>query len=168
MPRDGQTRTYPVHTHARPKALIVHCGDPRFKVAFRRFIAEDLDLTESQHILAVLAGGVASLTEPESLHSDFHFVKDKLAFYLTHFPSIEDLTLINHQGCGKYASLHQHFGEYFLLKHGVRSLEDRVRNDLPMVRDTIQQHLPRPVRINLFYTKFVDGEHTAVTFEEIA
>lgn len=51
---------------AAPRAIVVHCSDPRFQVAFRSFIQEDLKYKEGEYITIVVPGGISALSEPEA------------------------------------------------------------------------------------------------------
>ncbi len=159
---------YPAHTETRPKRIVVHCGDPRFQDAFRQFILKELGLKEGEFIPVVVTGGGAHLSEPLKLPKDFRSLMDQVAFYAEHFGSIEEVDIINHEDCGKYAALATKLGALFHIGRGTSSVADRIQADLPYVVPLIKDKLPRNLKIGLYYAHFDSPERKGIVIDKIA
>jgi len=149
-----------------PKAIVVHCSDPRFQKAFREFIRSELGLEEGTYIPLVVSGGVGSLSEPLKLPKEFKFMKERIQLFLNRFHSINRIVLINHEDCRHYEALKEIIGALFL-RH-VPNMTERQKSDLTNVAKTLL-NLNRPnLEIDLYYARFEVGDRSRVVFERIA
>ena len=87
-----------------PKALIIHCGDPKFQKAFREFKRDTLGLEEGQYIPLIVPGSIASLCVGTFLPKNLKIMREQIELLLKHYPS-ERIILINHEGCRSYGAM---------------------------------------------------------------
>src|SRR5260221_5730132 len=106
----GRAKTYSL-IELQAQAIVVHCSDPRFQLAFREFIRDDLHLKDGEYIPFVMSGGVATLSEPLKLPKEFEFMKKRIRFFLNRFESINRIVLINHEDCRHYEALKDSIGK---------------------------------------------------------
>lgn len=161
---------FPVTTDAKPRALVVHCVDPRFQKAFRNFIEGDeakgcLGLQQEEYVALVIPGGTSSMSDAMALPKQFKVLKDQFDFILGHFPSIGQVILINHEDCGAYKFLSERIGGAFLRKFG--SILERQKFDLAAVAKEIMGLDSFKAKIRVYMAKFANAEHTQVSFQEI-
>jgi len=161
---------FPINPNPKPKALIMHCSDARFKRAFRNFIEGDKDkgcmgYKEDDYISLIIPGGVSSMSDAMLLPKQFKVAKEQIEFLTTHFPTVNTIVLINHEDCAAYKALTQKLGSLFL-KH-ISKLADRQHLDLLSVAKTLLGMENFKAHIKLYMAKFANPEHTKVTFEEI-
>ena len=156
------SKTYAAFPHPEPKAIIVFCGDPRFLLATRSFIAEELDFKEGEYLPLSLPGGIASLSEPFALPKDFKVLKEGLQFYLEHMGSISEVILISHEDCRKYQALGEKLGTLRMIKG---SMEERQFADLKKVAVVASNLVARKIAVRRYYAKFANEERTQVVFE---
>jgi hypothetical protein len=150
---------------ARPQAIIVYCGDPRFQRAFREFIGNDLHLDEGEYIPLVVSGGVASLSEPMKLPKEFKFMKERIELFLGRFDSIRRIILINHEDCRHYESLKSSLGPLFLQHLG--HMTERQIRDLTLVSKTLLGLTAPGLQIELYYARIVKDGAMTVRFEKV-
>lgn len=161
---------FPVVVNPKPKALIVHCADVRFRKAFRNFIEGDgakgcLGFKEDEYVNLVIPGGVSCFTDVITLSKQFKVAKDQIEFLLKHFPTIGTVILINHEDCAAYKFLQEKIGSMFLRRFV--SLLDRQKVDLISTAKTVLEMDFVKANIRLFMAKFANPEHTQVVFNEI-
>lgn len=156
------SKSYPAFPHPEPKAIILYCGDPRFLLATRSFIAEELGFTEGEYLPLSLPGGIASLSEPLALPKDFKVLKEGLQFYLEHMGSITEVILISHEDCRKYQALHEKLGSLKIFKG---PMEERQYADLRNVAVMASKLVARKITVRRYYARFANEEHTQVVFE---
>jgi len=159
-----QPITYEI-VDVQPEAIVVHCSDPRFQTAFQEFIRNELKLGEGTYIPMVISGGVGSLSEPLKLPKEFKFIKERIELFLNRFDSIHRIVLINHEDCRHYEVLRDYVGNLFL-RH-VPTLQERQRKDLASVAKTLLGLFKPNLGIDLYYTRFLEGDHRRIMFEEI-
>ncbi|MEK7497142.1 MAG: hypothetical protein AAB657_04570 [Patescibacteria group bacterium] len=161
---------FPVVLNPKPKALVVHCADVRFRKAFRNFIEGDsatgcLGFKEDEYVNLVIPGGVSSFTDVITLPKQFKVAKDQIGFLLNHFPTIDTVILINHEDCAAYKFLQEKIGSMFLRRFV--SLLDRQKVDLVSAAKTVLEMDFVKANVRLFMAKFANPEHTQVAFNEI-
>ncbi len=91
---------------AQPKALIIHCSDPRFQEAFKNFICGNLDLAEGEYIPIVIPGSVSVIGGSINtlLPKNYKALMDQIQLMLEHNKEVPlRLILINHEDCKGYA-----------------------------------------------------------------
>jgi hypothetical protein len=163
-PDGGEAKkgVYPIQSTAAPKALVVHCGDPRFQEPIARFLAEELGLKPGKYVPLVVGGGVASLMVGDMLPKEAKSLREGIAFYVSHFASIERIILINHEDCGKYRALERALPLFLHLCGGI--MTDRQKTDLrKAVEGLTAQHL---LSVEPYFAAFTNPEHTLVHFEK--
>ncbi len=158
----AQDRTYPL-LDAHPRAVVIHCGDPRFQKAFGEFIRTELQLQDGDYIPVVVSGAVASLTEPLKLPKEFKFMKDRLEFLFERFDTINRVVLINHEDCRHYDAMREALGKVFLL-HVPHMTERQVR-DLKLVGKMLAGYASGGRQIELYFAR-ITADHS-VRFERI-
>lgn len=161
---------FPVVVNPKPKALVVHCADVRFRRAFRNFIEGDatkgcLGLGEDEYVNLVIPGGVSSLTDVITLPKQFKVAKDQIEFLLDHFPTIGTVVMINHEDCAAYKFLKEKIGGAFLRRF--TSLLDRQQVDLVSAAKTVLELDFVKADVRLYMAKFANPEHTQVTFNQV-
>ena len=66
-----------------PKALIIHCGDPKFQKAFREFKRDKLGLEEGQYIPLIVPGSIASLCVGTFLPKNLKIMREQIELLLS-------------------------------------------------------------------------------------
>ncbi len=146
---------FPAESNASPRTLIVSCGDPRYFHSIWEFIHQDLGLGPGDFVPQPYPGCVAGMHVPE----ERLVIIKHLAFYLGHFPTINMIVLINHQGCGKYASLMGETPDDLLLIKG-QQLRD--------LRGVSQKlGVTRPIKFELYYMRIHPEDPNQVWFDKI-
>jgi len=164
MEQPANMRTYPL-VLVPPRAIVIHCSDPRFQKAFADFIRTDLGLEEGEYIPLTTPGGVASFSEPFKLPKEFKFMKDRIEFLLENFKTVNRIILINHEDCRHYEQLKSIVGRLFL--HRVQSMGERQANDLKIVAKMMLDYAVPGLQVELYYARFCAGNTGAVQFEKI-
>ncbi len=88
--------------HQPPEALVIHCGDPRFQTAFRRFVTEELGI--QHYALIVLGGGVHAFGAQSFLPKNFKILWEQVKFFIRS-QNLKQVIIINHEDCGWYHKL---------------------------------------------------------------
>ncbi|OHB65392.1 MAG: hypothetical protein A2Y76_10500 [Planctomycetes bacterium RBG_13_60_9] len=162
----GGTNVYEAVPHASPEAVVVYCGDPRFQTAFEPFIERELGLRRGQFIPFVVGGGAGVLANPERLPKEFKFMKDRFELIHRNFPPIKRVVLINHEDCIYYRMLAQRVPGF--LKDHVSKLRDRPGEDLDPIARVFHRLLAHlGLRIELYYARFTNADHSQVTFDHV-
>ncbi len=164
MEQAASTRTYTL-VDARPRAIVIHCSDPRFQKAFAEFIRTELGLGEGEYIPLVVSGGVASLSEPLKLPKEFKFMKERIELFLERFHSIKRIILINHEDCRHYDELKSVLGRLFLQR--VQSLGEKQVNDLKTVSKMLLDYAVPGLQVELYYAHLCGGDKQSVVFEKV-
>jgi hypothetical protein len=154
--------TYTVLKTAEPRAIVIHCSDPRFQDAFQKFIEGTLGLEKGKYIPFVVAGGAGALARPDSLPKEFKFMKERLELFREHFKSIDRIILINHEDCAYYKNLGRALSTLQSF-HVHLPLDDMKLIEQVFAR--LLSHLG--MQLDLYYAKFANDSHTQVTFEPI-
>lgn len=90
----GDTR-YPLINAANADTLVIHCSDPRFRVAFREFVHQQLEIVKP--ILIVVPGGVHDLVTPDREDAARN-LSDQIGFMLQ-LTKARRLILFDHDDC---------------------------------------------------------------------
>jgi hypothetical protein len=88
-----------------PKALVIHCIDPRFQKAFDEFIHEQLGLDEGEYIPLLVPGGIAGVGKriSEFLPKNNKVLREQIQLALEVYQTEEPrVILINHEDCPAY------------------------------------------------------------------
>ncbi|HOD65681.1 MAG TPA: hypothetical protein PKW75_08345 [candidate division Zixibacteria bacterium] len=92
---------YQLDTRA-PEALVIHCGDPRFQTAFRRFVTEELGIRTYTPI--VVGGGAHAFGAQVFLPKNFKVLWEQVKFF-TRQQNLRRVIIINHEDCLWYRSM---------------------------------------------------------------
>jgi len=91
-----------------PKAIVIHCSDPRFQEAFQGFISKNLNLSQGEYIPLVIPGSIAFLGGNISMFmpKNWKAIMDHLKEAMAQFRGREvRIILINHEGCAEYEKI---------------------------------------------------------------
>ena len=148
-----------------PKAIVLHCSDPRFQRAFAQFIREDLHLQEGEYVPMIITGSVASLAEPLMMPKEFKFMRERVEQVLEWFGSINRIILINHEDCRHYEYLRNKFGGLFM-RHAGHITEKQKRDMQEVARKLFA--LVAPAReVRLYYARIVGNGEKKIVIEEV-
>lgn len=148
---ENQIAAFPLDS-APAQAMVIHCADPRFQVAIRRFAIESLGL--ENYLPIVEGGGVHALRAKEYAPREFETLWHQVTFMLNLF-KLPEVILIGHQDCRWYQNHAEHF-------EGVDP-EVRCRIDLPLVAGMLLSRLPH-LRIRCFWAAVKNDQ---VLFTEV-
>ncbi len=164
MEQVASTKTYPL-VDACPRAIVIHCSDPRFQKAFADFIRTELGLGDGEYIPLVISGGIASLSEPLKLPKEFKFMKERIELFLERFHSIKRIILINHEDCRHYDELKSVLGRLFLQR--VQSWGEKQVNDLKTVSKMLLDYAVPGLKVELYYAHLCGADKSTVVFEKV-
>jgi len=124
---DGKPR-YHLETRS-PEAVVVHCGDPRFQRAFRRFIKEELGIASYAPI--VIGGGVHAFGMQTFLPKNFKILWEQIKFFVRE-GNLKQVIVINHEDCKWYNKMRGYHpridaltkGKFDLMKAASRIVSD--------------------------------------------
>ena len=88
--------------HTPPEALVVHCSDPRFQTAFRRFVTEELGLCNYAPL--VIGGSVHAFGSQRFLPENFKVLWEQIKFFIKN-AGIKQVIIINHDDCRWYQAM---------------------------------------------------------------
>lgn len=134
------------------ETLVIHCADPRFQTAFRRFITEELGLKNYTPI--VVGGGIHALSSQTFLPKNFKILWEQVKFYIKE-GKIRRIIFINHADCKWYEKIHGHLPRIDLPIKGQQDL--RTAAEI-ILHDFAGVHLET-------YFAHLDGNE--VTFERV-
>lgn len=157
---------YPAPTDPTPDAIVIHCSDPRFQVAFEQFLAQELQLAKGEYVPIVVGGGAGVLGHPELLPKEFKFLRERLEHYRRVFPTARRIVLINHEGCRYYESLKSKTLAF--LGQRLAISPEHAREDLGLVARvfrTVLGHLG--YTLELYYARFADADRSQILFEKV-
>ena len=139
--------TYALREEAA-EALVIHCSDPRFQEAFRRFLAEELQL--AHYVPLVLPGSVGAIgiqaLQPKYFKTLFQQLK-----LLTTVNRVPRVIVINHDDCRGYESLKG----FFLARQ--LSLAEQQQQDLVAAAGLIKEFLPQ-AHVDLYQCRLNGGK----------
>src|SRR5438093_11977281 len=122
-----------------PKALVIHCIDPRFQKAFDEFIHGKLGFGEGEYIPLVVPGGIASVCMGISAYLPKHhkILREQIQLALELYQAQEPrVILINHEDCRAYSNLMKKLPAFAI--HGI-TLLTRQMDDLKVASSLIEQ-----------------------------
>jgi len=142
---------YPID-RAPSEALVVHCGDPRFQTAFRRFVTEELGL--KSYTPVVIGGGAHAFGAQSLLPKNFKIMWEQVKFFVKE-GGLRRVIVINHEDCQWYRKLKGY--------HPTVQLPIKGRLDLRTAAKTILRDFAG-VRVESYWAGLKD-EH--VYFEKV-
>ena len=161
----GSDDQYPVDPNAKPTAVVIHCSDPRFNYAFRICVEKTLGLQSGDYLPLIFGGGAGVLAHPFELPKETKFVKDRLEYWKTRFPTIKRIILINHEDCRYYHQIKEKLTNLF----PNNALMDKVaKMDLITVAKLLKSmSFLTGYSIEVYYAKFKDETHQSAMFEQV-
>lgn len=148
------TATY-VLNESDPEALILHCSDPRFQMAFRDFIAQELKI--HHYAPLVVPGSVSAIGVQDLEPKYFETLYEQLKL-LVGLNKVPRVVIINHEGCRAYEGL-----KGFFLARRV-SITDQQQKDLLAAGRLFNDLLPES-HVELYYAQLSDNK--AIRFQKI-
>ena len=140
---------------AAPDALVIHCSDPRFQEAFRRFIKDELKI--EHYVPVVIPGSVSSIgiqdLQPKYFKTLYQYLK-----VLTDVNKVPRIIIINHEDCRGYQSI-----KGFILARRA-TIPEQQRRDLRAGAELFNDLLPGS-HVELYQSRIT--EDRAITFEKI-
>jgi len=96
----------------KTEAVVVYCGDPRYRKAHKGFFRAGLRLGtfDEQYVSLPIPGGAALFAHPEELESYYAVLTDCLETYCTHFDTVTRFILVGHSGCKHMAKVYRRLG----------------------------------------------------------
>jgi hypothetical protein len=146
-----------------PKALIIHCGDPKFQKAFREFKSRELGLEEGQYIPLIVPGSVASLCVGTFLPKNLKIMREQIELLLKHYPTGR-VILINHEGCRSYGAMAAKLQHLIASSIGARQVDD-LKFAAGMIRE-IARHYGAQVNVEMYMAR-VRKEDGEIVFERV-
>jgi len=101
-----------------PEALVIHCSDPRFQSAFRRFVTEELKLRNYAPL--VVGGAIHPFGAEEFFPKNLKVLWGQIQFFLENM-NIRRIIIINHEDCLWYQKM---AGFYSKLKGPLKAKHD--------------------------------------------
>lgn len=151
--KERAVKSYKAIRDPKPSVLILRCSDPRFRIAFRDFTAEELGLAQGEFVPINVAGGPAALAHQKAKPEDFHYLMSQIKFFLEHFDTIRKVVLVGHQNCGYYKTIDH------------PDKEDKEKKDLPRATDILLHHMPG-IKVESYYARFSDESRAEIVFEK--
>ena len=136
----------------KPQAVVVHCGDPRFQSAFRRFLSEELGL--SSYMPIIIGGGIHAFGVQSFLPKNFKIIWEQIKFAIKDV-GIDQVIIINHEDCHWYEKLKGY--------HSKIQLPLKGKLDLKLAALTILKDFSS-VKVRAFWAALEDD---GVVFSEI-
>ncbi len=87
---------------AESHTLVIHCGDPRFQTAFRRFITEELGI--ETYTPLIIGGGVHAFGVQTLLPKNFKILWEQIKFAIKE-GELKQVIIINHEDCSWYEKM---------------------------------------------------------------
>jgi hypothetical protein len=87
------------------EALVIHCGDPRFQSAFRRFITEDLRIRNYTPV--IIGGGLHAFGAQSLRPKNLKILWEQIKFFVRQ-GGLTQIVFINHEDCQWYAKMKGH------------------------------------------------------------
>jgi len=143
-------------TIGTPDALCIHCADPRFQTAFRRFIREELGV--KMPMVIALPGVTSHFGMSAALPKNWAAMKNHIRT-MTERHDVTRVILINHDDCKGYAKVASHFG-------GLAKLGNAQRKHIHGLAEFIRKEFLPGAQFELYQARIVNG--VEVEFEKIA
>ena len=112
-----------------PEAIVVHCADPRFQTAFRRFVTEELGF--KNYTPLVIGGGAHSFGMQEFRPKNFKTLWEQVKIFLD-LQKVKQVVVINHEDCLWY-DRHKGFHPTIPLKE--KALSDLKTTSKQLIED---------------------------------
>lgn len=138
-----------------PEALVIHCSDPRFQLAFREFLQRELHLT---HYTPLVIPGSVSPIGLQDLQPKYFKALYKQLKLLTDINKVARIVIINHEDCRGYESI-----KGFFLARRI-SLSEQQKNDLIAAVGLLKGFLPE-AHVELYQARI--GENNRIIFDKI-
>ena len=87
---------------APSRALVIHCGDPRFQTAFRRFVIEELG--HRQYTPVIIGGGAHAFGVQSFLPKNYKILWEQIKFFVKE-SGLREIIVINHEDCKWYEKM---------------------------------------------------------------
>jgi carbonic anhydrase len=157
---------YSVDSTPKPKALVVHCVDPRFAVQTGEFIKSELSLNAGDYALLSVPGGIVSALLSDDAHNhERKYVTESIEFILTHFTTIDRVVLIAHEACGKYKALGKTLSDFSC---DGEEMINKQKADLKSAESIMSELAKREIpNVEFYILKFANPEKTEATFERV-
>ena len=118
---------------AAPRALVIHCADPRFQTAFRHFVTEELGF--NNYTPLVLGGGPHSFGIADSRPESSDALLEQVRVFLD-LQKVKHLVIINHENCLWYEQ-HKHLHPTIPPREkalsDLRAASAKLREDFPEI-----------------------------------
>ena len=114
--------------------MVVHCADPRFQTAFKKFVTEELKIKNYAPI--VLGGGIHPFGSQKALPVNFESLWDQISFFIK-AAKLKQLIFINHEDCKWYNRLIDLYPDADLPvkeKEDLMTTMARVHQDFPDIK----------------------------------
>jgi hypothetical protein len=136
---------------------VIHCADPRFQKAFRRFTEDELGI----HMPMVIAvPGVTSHFGMQAiLPKNWYALKSSIET-MTSRHQVARLVLINHDDCKGYAKIANHLG-------GLEKIGEAQRKHLHGLADYVHKEYLPNASLELYQAHIVGNDKNEVEFEKI-
>ncbi|MCX6723119.1 MAG: hypothetical protein NT094_03560 [Candidatus Staskawiczbacteria bacterium] len=128
-----------------------------------------MGFSQGEFVPLNVGGGAAALAHQKTKPEDFDYLMRQILFFLSHFPTINEIILIGHQDCGYYRTIANHPDK-----------DDKEKKDLPRAVKALKHQLLYPavgsekpdqrlqyLMISAYYASFVDENHAEIVFEQI-
>lgn len=125
-------QTYRVNKVA-PQALVIHCGDPRFQEAFRKFVTTELGI--ANYAPLIIGGGVHALGMQSFLPKNFKILWEQIKFFIKQ-QRLTQVIVINHEDCiwyDKMKGYHPKIDKLLKGKLDVLTAAKVILGDFPLV-----------------------------------
>ena len=116
-----------------PQALVIHCGDPRFQDAFRKFVTTELGI--SNYAPVIIGGGVHALGMQSFLPKNFKILWEQIKFFIKQ-QRLTQVIIINHEDCVWYDKMkgyHPRIDKLLKGKLDVLTAAKVILGDFPLV-----------------------------------
>lgn len=144
---------YPL-SKGTPDALCIHCADPRFQTAFRRFIQEELGV--KMPMIIALPGVTSHFAMSTMLPKGWYSMKSYIKT-MTERHDVARVILINHDDCKGYAKIAAYVG-------GLAKIRDAQYSHLRGLAEFIRKEFLPGASFELYHAHIVQNE---VAFEKI-
>ncbi len=137
-----------------PDALVIHCADPRFQTAFRRFVREELGV--QMPMVIALPGVTSHFGMQAILPKNWNSMRKHIET-MTERHKVARVILINHDDCKGYAKIAIHLG-------GIAKISEAQRKHLHGLAGYVQKEYLPGASFELYQAHIVNKE---VQFEKI-
>ena len=86
----------------KSQAIVIHCADPRFQNAFRKFITEELGINHYSPI--IIGGGAHAFGMQTLLPANFQTLFEQIKFFVEE-AGLKQVIIVNHEDCKWYEKM---------------------------------------------------------------